>query len=75
MRKTEGVPIRMHDNNIVLLSGYTDNMFKLLVSRPIVRKRDKKNVHFSVPPSWEIIQRCVNRKRYNILYNKIISKI
>ena len=75
MRKTEGVPIRMHDNNIVLLSGYTDNMFKLLVSRPIVRKRDKKNVHFSAPPSWKIIQRCVNRKRYNILYNKIISKI
>ena len=74
MRKTTGFPSCMYDHNIVLLSGYTSKMFKLLMPPTIVVKQHKKRQNIS-HPSWKIIQRCVNRKRYNILYNKIISKI
>lgn len=74
MRKTSGFPARSNDRHVVLLSGYTDKMFKLLMPAPTVRKQLKKRHHSSYP-SWSILQRCVNGPRYNILHNKIISKI
>ena len=74
MRKTAGTPARIYDRNIVLLSGYTDKIFRSLMPCKRVRKlrKDSQNISYI---SWNIIERCVNRKRYNILYNKIISKI
>ena len=74
MRKTSGFPARSNDRRVVLLSGYTDKMFKLLMPAATVRKQLKKRHHSSYP-SWSILQRCVNGPRYNILHNKIISKI
>ncbi len=74
MCKTSGFPARSNDRRVVLLSGYTDKMFKLLMPAATVRKQLKKRHHSSYP-SWSILQRCVNGPRYNILHNKIISKI
>ena len=74
MRKTSGFPSRIYDPNIVLLSGYTHKMFKLLMPPSIIGKQHNKRKKLA-HPSWKIIQRCVNRNRYNVLYNKIISKI
>ena len=74
MRKTAGFPARSNDRHVVLLSGYTDKMFKLLMHTPTVKNQQKKRHHRSYP-SWSILQRCVNGVRYNILHNKIISKI
>jgi len=74
MRKTSGTPARIYDRNIVLLSGYTDKIFRSLMPYTSVResRKDRQKISYI---SWNIIERCVNRKRYNILYNKIISKI
>jgi len=74
MRKTSGFPSRIYDPNIVLLSGYTHKMFKHLMPPSIIGKQHNKRKKLA-QPSWKIIQRCVNRNRYNVLYNKIISKI
>ena len=74
MRKTSGFPARSNDDNVVLLSGYTHKMFTLL--RPVLRIGEKEKKRGCIThPSWRILQRCVNRTRYNILHNKIISKI
>ena len=74
MRKTSGFPARMEDYDTILLSGNTDKMFKLLIPPSRTHSHQKKRGYQS-QRSWRILQRCVNRRRYIILYNKIISKI
>ena len=74
MRKTSGFPARSNDDKVVLLSGYTHQMFTLL--KPVLRKGKKERKRGRITyPSWRILQKCVNRARYNIVHNKIISKI
>ena len=70
MRKTSGFPARMDDGDTILLSGSTSKMFILLKPPPRVAICQKR-WGFKCQPSWRILRKCINRRRYSILSNKI----
>ena len=70
VRKTSGFPARMDDDDTILLSGSTGKMFILLNPPPRATTRQKRR-GYKYQRSWRILQRCINRRRYSILSNKI----
>ena len=68
MRKTSGFPVRVKQKNIYLASGGCSKILNQLVPLRTAQ---------GIPqyPHNNIMLRCLKNKRYNVLGNKIISKI
>jgi hypothetical protein len=72
VRKTTGFPAMTHRKDIFLLSGSNAKMLNILT--PYEKTINKvENKKYSNP--YSAILKFLNNKRYNILNNKIISKI
>ena len=68
VRKTSGFPVRVKQKNICLASGGCSK----ILNRLGAPRTEKINHRY---PHNNIMLKCLNNKRYNVLGNKIISKI